>query len=213
MGQKELPSFEPHLLQPEYWDGHGPEDDCEWKEVWGRRDKISLRQELKASGFGKDTLRDFFSLEVTPVRAFADGELFDASQHPEGAIIKYEQEKLHVISDFKYYEENPYRRRDYYGVVCGYDYEGARKTILVRFPAYDPPINFFPLGLLTSLTIRVKDVEHVRVNRKDYKSEVLRRVNGLVLYKIGKGVREKEKNGFRLPNFGVIFGRKPQTQT
>lgn len=66
-------------------------------------------------------------------------------------------------------------------------------------------------GLPNNPIIRVKEVEHRRIKNRNGEFESLKRVNWLELHMLGKGVPEKARARFSLPDFGIIFkGPQPE---
>ena len=203
---------ESYIRSPEYWNGHEPQDDC--LPVKFRREEIpSLVQEIRLGKQGRRILKDFLALaDKPPIRIFGQGELFDGSQYPEGTIICFEDERLIIDSKYlpKEIAANPYRKREFWGVVLGYEDEGVRKITLMRYRASSLGPYVIDSGS-DKPVLQVGEVKHDKIQREDWHSEDLYRVRSLQLFQLGKGVREESKRRLTFPSFGSIF-RKPHRQ-
>ncbi len=105
-------------LSPEHWDGHSLDDDCAWQTPQRLPSRSFLkgmqefRKELQAEDAAGGILRDYLALpDQILIRTFSQGDVFDATQYPEGTIVRFRREILWGV------EKPLYVDSVYWGVV------------------------------------------------------------------------------------------------
>ncbi len=191
-GEGGEPQIPEEVLTAGYWDGHGPDDDCDPDENVkidlprsGRHDFAPPR----TSKFANQILQEFLAVDDRSVHVrVASGEMFEAENYPPGTVIGFDRESLSSAG---------YRTGRRLGVVCvgknsrerlvlsEYEAKTTKRMLIGQTPmppGYKDPSYRFPVG----------GVIHIPPN-------YMSRVTNLDVYQMGKGVPEKPKK-LRLPH-------------
>lgn len=170
-------------LSPEYWDGHGPNDECPWI-YKPPHPIIPLHQDGAVKKFARDTLTRYLAEgNVNPIRTFNSGEVFDGTKFPNGTIIKFDSEALRIKNEDASWK-NPYISFVSWGIICDYFVRGKKEQLVLPF------IDFSSQGQLLQSEprepiMRVGQTQHRRIEAgSSHFSESLVRVNSLAIYRI-----------------------------
>jgi hypothetical protein len=171
----------------------------------------SFDEQSQIEVFATDTLNNFFPLQdKRPMRNFIKGELFDASQFSEGTVLKISYEKLF----FDHYKVLPNRmqKQNYHpyvtwGVVCGYNTDGARNATIASYWILPMAFNSHELvyANIVNSPVAVGSVRHRKEKNIFGEINQLLRVNGVQIYEFGKKFRAKAESQLPSLNLGLQF--------
>ena len=180
------------IFSPECWGEHHKDDAC-----MPNREKFAsppFLKCLKADRFSKPILQNFLSMtDKRILRAFDNGDAFDASQFPEGSVVKINYERFYLdysrLLCLKRFNQPGHHIYNYWGVICGHDINKTRKLFI---SCYLTTTNLSPL-LIDWLNnpVTVGEVVHEKEKNIFEKTNQVSRVNRIELYQIGKAVRKR----------------------
>jgi len=196
--EKQAALFEKRLT-PEYWNGHNKNDNC----IYKRENIPPIIEQEKIEKISGYMLSNFLkSLDGYPLRSFSKGEIFDATQFPEGTVLRVTYEKMYY--DYSKvlpgrFQKPSYHSRNYWGLVCDYDASKMKNLIAVyylEFPTIFDPGKIINMEFINN-PIKIGDVSHRKERNIFGEINQLLRVNGIDIYGFGKKVPTKTK--IRIP--------------
>jgi len=187
-------------LTPEYWNGHNKNDSC----MYEREATPSISEQERIEKISGYILNNFLkSLDEYPLRSFNKGEVFDATQFPEGTILRVTYEKMYY--DYSKvlpsrFQKPSYRTYNYWGLISDYGTSQMKNLIAVcylEFPTIFDSDKIISMEFINN-PVKIGDVSHRKERNIFGETNQLVRVNGIDIYGFGKRFPAKAK--IRIPS-------------